>query len=98
MDQFPDHQEEVQDAESRKGSPDPGLIEQGCNPDGEHGQENAPDLGPRQQHEQEPDIDQIAHVDDDREKSEGTHPIIVTVPPFRALFCPVFGGDQEVPA
>ena len=73
MDQFPHHQQQVEDAKSGQHAADPGQIEKGRQSGRAHGQHHAPDLGPRQDDEQKADVDQVADVDDDGEKSEWTH-------------------------
>ena len=77
MDQFPHHQQQVEDAECRQGAADPGQIEKGRQPGRTHGQQQAPYLGPRHDDEQQADVDQVADVDDDGEKSERAHLRIV---------------------
>ena len=92
VDQFPYDQQQVEDTESRQGAAHPGQTENSCDSGRTHCQHQAPDLGPRQDNEQKADVDQVADVDDDGEKSERAHSRIV---PFLFLTTAVGGHSSS---
>ena len=77
---------QVQDAEGGQQSAHERLVEHRRVGGGKHRQEHAPGLGPGQHHEQEADVDQVAHVQDDREETERAHQIIVSVSSRSVVF------------